>query len=804
MAGQSYPVEILLQARDQASAVLKNVGTAAQQGLGKLGGLAGTITPEMGRLGTQATIAGGAITAALGMAGNASAQYGKQIAEVGTLSSEAQGMLGEYRTELLKMGGEYGQSTEALTKGLYDSVSAGIDAGDAIQFMGDASKMAVGGVTDVSTSVDLLTSALNAYGADASEAAHYSDVMFATVQKGKTTIPELAANIGKVASTAAMAGIPIEEVGAALATMTAKGLRTEIATTSLAATIAVLMKPTKELSAALSSAGYSSGEALLKAEGLTGAMQFLSEATGGSASELSVLLGSIESVRGVSAMTSDGVVGLASNLEYMETSAGVADNAFKLLRDTNAQAMLEMQNSTKNAIIAIGSSMEGHIGRLADAVKWVSQLVIEHQTLAWVIGTLGGIVGGALLTFGLLIKALQFVQAATVAVATVKTWLATVVGTAAAATAAETTAVAANAAATEGAAAAAAANTVATEGMAAATVAAGATMTTVLLSVMAVLVALGIAIVSVKRTWEEFQRYRQAKKEAEFSLTSEKEMEAKREFQLSYKAEHGTTTGWMEAWEKSAEAQRLRQETEAARSKAWGSSGEAGDMASTLQALQQQAEQTQKSLQAMATTQTSTAQPIVDALPSAVSGMGATIDLPPGTQLDCGGQILTSIMHSAQTVAEVVSRGGGSMAASGGSGSWSQGGSSGSGPSGYATESDIQREYQTLLEMGDYAHLSAQELRAAAEYNAATVAQFEWIKAQGINESTAWDSAIHNANVLKAEGQFSSVPVSSQTPSQYQQQDSRLSIGLDWGLVATQMAEKTATAKWQVSVAPAY
>ena len=34
-----------------------------------------------------------------------------------------------------------------------------------------------------------------------------------------------------------------------------------------------------------------------------------------------------------------------------------------------------------------------------------------------------------LLTFGLLIKTLQFVQAATVAVATVKTWLATVVGT---------------------------------------------------------------------------------------------------------------------------------------------------------------------------------------------------------------------------------------------------------------------------------------------------------------------------------------------------------------------------------------
>ena len=803
MAGQSYPVEILLQARDQASAVLKNVGTAAQQGLGKLGGLAGTITPEMGRLGTQATVAGGAIVGALGMAGNASAQYGRQIAEVGTLSGEARDMLGEYRTELLSLSAEYGQSTEALTKGLYDSVSAGIAAGDAVQFVADASKMAVGGVTDVSTSVDLLTSVLNAYGAEASEAAHYSDVMFATVQKGKTTIPELAANMGKIASTAAMAGIPIEEVGAALATMTAKGLRTEIATTSLAATIAVLMKPTKELSAALSSAGYASGEALLKAEGLTGAMKFLSEASGGSAAELSVLLGSIESVRGASALTSDGAVGLAANLEYMGDSAGAASGAFGNLAGTSAFSMQQAAASTKAAIISIGAAMEGHMARLAAVTGWVSRMVAEHQTLAWVIGTLGGIVGGALLTFGLLIKTLQFVQAATVAVATVKTWLATVVGTATAATAAETTAVAANAAATQGAAAAAAANTVATEGMAAATVAAGATMTTVLLSVMAVLVALGIAIVSVKRTWEEFQRYRQAKKEAEFSLTSEKEMEAKREFQLSYKAEHGTTTGWMEAWEKTAEAQRLRQETEAASSKAWGSSGEAGDMASTLQALQQQAEQTQKSLQAM-TFNPEAAKPIADALPSAVSGMGATIDLPPGTQLDCGGQILTSIMHSAQTVAEVVSRGGGSMAASGGSGSWSQGGSSGSGPSGYATESDIQREYQTLLEMGDYAHLSAQELRAAAEYNAATVAQFEWIKAQGINQSTAWESAIHNAGVLQAEGRFGSVPVSSQTPSQYQQQEGRLSIGLDWGLVATQMAEKTATANWQIAVAPAY
>ncbi len=804
MAGQSYPVEILLNARDQASAVLKNVGTAAQQGLGKLGGLAGSITPEMGRLGTQATVAGGAIVAALGMAGNAAAQYDRQIAEVGTLSSDARDRLGEYRTELLSLSAEYGQSTEALTKGLYDSISAGIDAGDAIQFMGDASKLAIAGVTDVSTSVDLLTSVLNAYGEEATEAAHYSDVMFGTMQAGKTTITELAGVVGQVAPMANSAGVSIEEVGSALATLTAQGLSTAEAGTSLRGLIMSLLKPSKELSAVLAEAGYSSGEAAIKAEGFEGVLRILNDAAGGSAEIMGELIPNVRGMSGALILTSNDMQAWTEKNAIVQESAGQTSKAFEDMSSDAAFSIARARESFKAAAIAIGDSVTTILAPLASVVASIGGFIASNQRLAGTIAVVGGVIGSLLLVFGGFVKAMQLIQAVTVAVATVKTWYATVVGTATAATAAETTAVAANAAATQGAAAAAAANTVATEGMAAATVAAGATMTTVLLSVMAVLVALGIAIVSVKRTWEEFQRYRQAKKEAEFSLTSEKEMEAKREFQLSYKAEHGTTTGWMEAWEKSAEAQRLRQATEAASRKAWGSSGEAGDMASTLQALQQQAEQTQKSLQAM-TFSPAAAQPIADALPSAVSGMGATISLPPGTQLDCGGQVLTSIMHSAQTVAEVVSRGGSGMAASGSSGSWSQGGGgSGSGPSGYATESDIQREYQTLLEMGDYAHLSEKELRAAAEYNAATVAQFEWIKSQGINESTAWESAIHNAGVLQAEGQFGSVPVSSQTPSQYQQQEGRLSIGLDWGLVATQMAEKTATANWQIAVAPAY
>ena len=51
-----------------------------------------------------------------------------------------------------------------------------------------------------------------------------SDILFQTVEKGKTTIPELGASLGQVMPFAASAGVSLESVGAAMATITAGGV----------------------------------------------------------------------------------------------------------------------------------------------------------------------------------------------------------------------------------------------------------------------------------------------------------------------------------------------------------------------------------------------------------------------------------------------------------------------------------------------------------------------------------------------------------------------------------------------------
>ena len=93
---------------------------------------------------------------------------------------------------------------------------------------------------------DAITTLLNSYGLSASHAGDVSDVLFATVKRGKTTFADLAPSIGMVAATAASAGVSLDDLGASVATMTRNGIRTERAVTALNAVVSTFLKPTKE------------------------------------------------------------------------------------------------------------------------------------------------------------------------------------------------------------------------------------------------------------------------------------------------------------------------------------------------------------------------------------------------------------------------------------------------------------------------------------------------------------------------------------------------------------------------------
>ena len=159
-----------------------------------------------------------------------------------------------------------------LTSAAYDVASAGFtNAADAAKILKAASQGATGGFSDINTVGDAATSVLNAYGLEADKAAKLVDGFIQTQNDGKIVIGEYAANIAKVAPVAAALGVPLEEVNAAVAQITAGGQGAEVTFTALKTAFAQVAagKVGKEFKAL----GIEINASTLKSDGLAGTLE---------------------------------------------------------------------------------------------------------------------------------------------------------------------------------------------------------------------------------------------------------------------------------------------------------------------------------------------------------------------------------------------------------------------------------------------------------------------------------------------------------------------------------------------------
>ena len=171
---------------------------------------------------TTATKVAGAALAGLAIKGTKDMiEFQKGISEVFTLlpgiSKENMGKISDDVRELAR---SMGIDLNDAVKSLYQAISAGVDPGNAVDFLRTSSKTAIAGVASLEDSVGALTTIINGYGMSAKEATKVSDVLFSVVKNGVTSMTELGQNIGKVTPIASALGVSLEEVGAMFAVLT--------------------------------------------------------------------------------------------------------------------------------------------------------------------------------------------------------------------------------------------------------------------------------------------------------------------------------------------------------------------------------------------------------------------------------------------------------------------------------------------------------------------------------------------------------------------------------------------------------
>ena len=300
------------------------------------------------------------------------------LAKVGTIADTSKVSVGDLNKQILDTSGSMGVAAADIAEAAYQAISAGQDTANAVAFAGQASKLAAAGFTSSSSAVDILTTALNAYGLSADQAIHVSDVLLTTQNLGKTSVDELSSSMGKVIPLAAAYGVTVENLSSGLAVMTANGIATAEATTY-----------TKSMLNELGDAGSTVGKILqkqtgksfaqLNAEGksLGDVLQILYQSVGGSSTAFAGLWSSMEAGTGALSLASGGAEHFNDVLSQMQNSAGATETAYETMTDTFQHKVETMQTAAQNFGITLYDSLESS---LSDATQWGTDCLTQLTT----------------------------------------------------------------------------------------------------------------------------------------------------------------------------------------------------------------------------------------------------------------------------------------------------------------------------------------------------------------------------------------------------------------------------------------
>ena len=285
--------------------------------------------------------------------------YETSLAKVGTIADLGKLSIQKLGSQITDMSNTMGIAATDIAEATYQAISAGQDTANAVEFAGQAAKLATAGFTSTTSAVDILTTALNAYGLSADQATHVSDVLLTTQNLGKTSVDELSSSMGKVIPLAAAYNVSVENLSSGLAVMTANGIATAEATTY-----------TKSMLNELGDTGSSVGKILqqqtgksfaqLNAEGksLGDVLQILYDSVGGDSTAFAGLWSSVEAGTGALSLASGGADKFNGVLAQMVDSAGATDTAYQTMTDTFQHSMESLQTTAENLSIDLFEAME--------------------------------------------------------------------------------------------------------------------------------------------------------------------------------------------------------------------------------------------------------------------------------------------------------------------------------------------------------------------------------------------------------------------------------------------------------------
>lgn len=359
-------VGILIYVRDEATAALRGIGTNLNRTITNIGhDISKGVGTAIGNLEKLGLIAGGAFVGGVTMAVRAAGDFEAQLNIINTIARATPENLAKIGDSIRALAKETGTPLEDLTQAYYDLLSAGISAADATTVLRQANTLAIGGLATTAQTVDLLTTAINAYGGDASRAAEYTDYFAKAIEAGKVTAADISSSFANVGAIAAQSGIQVREIAAAYGYLTAQGVPAAEVTTQMSRAILELLSPTKAVVNLQDKFGRTYAD-IARQKGLGVALAQLradAEATG---KPLVDLFGRVEGYKYLLETTGEKQEGFNAALAQMGDSTGTAaGQAAERQKGLNYQ-IERLKANVHDAAITIGQALIPQLADLAE------------------------------------------------------------------------------------------------------------------------------------------------------------------------------------------------------------------------------------------------------------------------------------------------------------------------------------------------------------------------------------------------------------------------------------------------------
>ena len=308
----------------------KEFGSVGAQQIAQVGKELENVGGKVEAVGKKFSIISGATGAVLGGSVALASNFQDAMAKVNTIADTSAVSLDDLSGQIMDLSNQTGISANEIADATYNAISAGQNTADAVNFVSNATSLAKAGFTDTGSAIDVLTTIMNAYGLEADKVGSVSDMLINTQNKGKTTVAELSASMGKIIPTAKSMGVGLEQISAGYAIMTAKGIATAESTTYMNSMLNELGKSSTKVGQALKEeTGKSFQELVAEGKSVGDVLQIVQDHADKSGVAFNELWGAAEAGKAGLTLLSDGAESFNAMAKDMTAYTGATGEAME-------------------------------------------------------------------------------------------------------------------------------------------------------------------------------------------------------------------------------------------------------------------------------------------------------------------------------------------------------------------------------------------------------------------------------------------------------------------------------------------